>query len=72
MDTGRKDSLTECKIYDLQEPNNDLWPHIHSFHIVDRNSHAYFIHNYKGNYAKNNRVTSNLEYLRNEFFYVAV
>ena len=34
-DTKRTDNLMGCKIYDLQELNNDLWLHVHSFHIVD-------------------------------------
>ncbi|CAG8712801.1 4980_t:CDS:2 [Rhizophagus irregularis] len=38
-DTGRIDDLTGCKIYGLQESKDVLWPHIHSFHIVDRNPH---------------------------------
>uniref|UniRef100_U9TUC4 BAH domain-containing protein n=1 Tax=Rhizophagus irregularis (strain DAOM 181602 / DAOM 197198 / MUCL 43194) TaxID=747089 RepID=U9TUC4_RHIID len=39
-DTGRIDDLTGCKIYGLQESKDVLWPHIHSFHIVDRNPHV--------------------------------
>ncbi|EXX57446.1 hypothetical protein RirG_207140 [Rhizophagus irregularis DAOM 197198w] len=70
-DTGRIDDLTGCKIYGLQESKDVLWPHIHSFHIVDRNPHVHFVHNCKAN-CTNEHKTNNLEYLRNEFFYLAV
>ncbi|CAB4475677.1 unnamed protein product [Rhizophagus irregularis] len=70
-DTGRIDDLTGCRIYGLQESKDVLWPHIHSFHIVDRNPHVHFVHNCKAN-CTNEHKTNNLEYLRNEFFYLAV
>lgn len=58
--TGRTDDLTGSKIYGLQKSNNDLWFHIHSFHIVDRNPHVHFVH-FKTEY-----------FLHNEFFYIAI
>ena len=70
-DTGRTDNLTGCKIYGLQEPKDDSWPHVHSFHIVDRNPHVHFVHNCKAN-CTDYHATNNLEYLRNEFFYMVV
>ncbi|CAB5206941.1 unnamed protein product [Rhizophagus irregularis] len=69
--TGRIDDLTGCRIYGLQESKDVLWPHIHSFHIVDRNPHVHFVYNCKAN-CTNEHKTNNLEYLRNEFFYLAV
>ena len=70
-DTGRTDNLTGCKIYGLQEPNDDQWSHIHSFHIVDRNPRVHFVHNCKAN-CTDHHATNNLEYLYNEFFYMVV
>jgi len=70
-DTGRTDDLTGSKIYGLQESNNNLWPHIHSFHIVDRTPRIHFVHNCKAN-CIGCHAKDNLEYLHNEFFYVAI
>lgn len=58
--TNRMDNFTGSKIYGLQESNNISWPHIHSFHIVDRVPHIHFVRN------------GNSEYLLNEFFYITV
>jgi hypothetical protein len=69
--TGRTDNLTGCRIYGLQEPKHNLWPRVHSFHIVDRNPRVHFVHNYKAN-CTNEHAKNNLEYLHNEFFYMAV
>ena len=70
--TGRIDNFTRSKIYGLQEFNDESWPHIHSFHIVDRKPRVHFVHNCKKNCANGHHATDNLEYLHNEFFYVAV
>jgi hypothetical protein len=69
--TGRIDNLTESKIYKLQESADVSWPHIHSFHIVDRIPRVHFVHNCKINYA-NGHASDNSEYLFNEFFYMVV
>ena len=71
-DTGRVDNFTGSKIYRLQKSHNNLWPHIHSFHIVDRKPRVHFVHNCKTNCIGNRHAADNLEYLYNEFFYIAV
>ncbi|CAB4430866.1 unnamed protein product [Rhizophagus irregularis] len=69
--TGRVDNFTGSKIYGLQKSDDDSWYHVHAFHIVDQNPRVHFIHNCKSN-CSINHVTDNLEYLYNEFFYIAV
>jgi hypothetical protein len=71
-ETGHVESFTGSKIYGLQESNNDSWPHIHSFHIVDRRPHVHFVHNCKTGCVGNHHATNNSEYLHNEFFYMVV
>jgi len=71
-DTGHVENFTESKIYDLQESDDDLWSHIHSFHIIDQKSCIHFIYNCKASYVNDHHIIDNLEYLHNEFFYMAV
>jgi hypothetical protein len=71
-ETGRVENFTGSKIYGLQESDDDLWTHIHSFHIVDRRPRVHFVHNCKTSCVDNHHSTNNTEYLHNEFFYMAV
>jgi hypothetical protein len=71
--TGRTDNFTGSKIYKLQKSDDNSWPHIHSFHIVDRISRVHFVHNCKTNCdAHDHTLSNNSEYLLNEFFYMVV
>jgi len=71
-DLKKWDNLLGCPIYRLQHIHNNSWDRIHPISIVSQSPNVPFIHNCKTGCSLQQHDITNHEYIRNDFFFMAI
>jgi hypothetical protein len=71
-ETNQKNELLECPLYKIQSEKNRNWRRIHPLMVANQANKVNFVHNCLGDKCVNGHDLTNMYYLKNDYFFVAI